>query len=506
LKKVKIRLHPQGKVLEAGRGSSLKDLLHEYGVEFPCGGKGVCGKCAVRILDGRVEPDPYHRKRLQELQLGPDWRLACLSLCESDLVVEVGQFETIIQADETPFEFNPGTGLGVAVDLGTTTLVAQLVDLESGHILAVETGMNPQKIYGSDLVSRLEAALSGGPEMLTEMIRNRIGAMVDELCAGRTGELSKAVIVGNTVMQHLFCGSDVRPLSFFPFESPDLGLKKFDNRELGWNIKCERISFYPSIGSFVGSDILAGIEATGIHQRESYAVLIDLGTNGEIVAGNREGLLCASTAAGPAFEGARISMGMLATTGAIANVYSTKDSPGIKGGHSCRIIGNTEPRGICGSGLIDAVGVLLEEGLVGEFGEILSGEQQVTIAHPVTLTQKDIQEFQLAKAAIAAGIEILLGRLGIGRDEISDVFIAGAFGNFINLGNVLRTGMLDFPQERIHQFGNTALMGARMFLFSELSVAEEILQVTSHINLESEKRFQELFVNHMRFLPSGPGS
>jgi len=493
-------------VLEAGWGSSLKDLLHGYGVEFPCGGKGSCGKCAVRILEGRVDTDPHHRRRLQELQLGPDWRLACLSVCESDLVIEVGQFETIIQADETPFAFTPGTGLGVAVDLGTTTLVAQLVDLASGRILAVETGMNPQKIYGSDLISRLEAALSGGPEVMTEIIRTQIGTMVDALCAGRTGELAKAVIVGNTVMQHLFCGSDVRPLSFFPFESPDMGLKQFNSRELGWNTTCERISFYPSIGSYVGSDILAGIEATGMHRGESYSVLIDLGTNGEIVAGNRDRLLCASTAAGPAFEGARISMGMLATTGAIANVYSIRDSAGIRGGPSCRIIGNTEPRGICGSGLIDAVGVLLGEGILGEFGEILSGEQQVTIASPVTLTQKDIQEFQLAKAAIAAGIGILLGRLGICSDDISDVFMAGAFGNFIDTGNVLRTGMLDFAEDRIRKLGNTALMGARMFLFSGLPAAEEILRVTSHINLESEKRFQDLFVNHMRFIPSGPGS
>jgi uncharacterized 2Fe-2S/4Fe-4S cluster protein (DUF4445 family) len=518
LKTVQIRLHPLGKILQVRRGSSLKDALHEFGVEFSC------GRCAVRILDGKIETDPRHGQRLKELGLDPEWRLACLSSCGGDLTVEVGQFETIIQADETPFEFEPGSGSGVAVDLGTTTLVAQLVDLESGHILAVETGINPQKVYGSDLISRLEAAISGGPGALTELIRLRIGSMVEALSRGRTTELAKVVIVGNTVMQHLFCGSDIRPLSFYPFESPDLDMKQFTSRELGWSTACDRIRFYPSIGSFVGSDILAGIEATGMYRKKECSVLIDLGTNGEIVAGNRERLLCASTAAGPAFEGARISKGMLATTGAISSVYSSREvhppgsglsGPGLQKsgnagvsekGFSVSVIGNAEPRGICGSGLIDAVGLMLEEGLLGEFGEILSGEEQIRIAGPVSLTQKDIHEFQLAKSAIATGLEILLGKLGIDRAEVSDIYLAGAFGTYINLKNILRTGMLDFPEGRIHKLGNTAVMGARMFLFSKPSVTEEILGITDHINLESEEYFQDLFISHMNFAPGNHDS
>lgn len=490
---IQIRLHPLGKVLRARKGSLLKDVLHEYGVEFPCGGKGSCGKCAVRILRGTVTPDSFHERRLKELKLDPDWRLACLSRCEGDLEVEVSQFETLIQADKTPFEFEPGTGLGVAVDLGTTTLVAQLVDLESGHILAVETSMNPQKKFGSDLISRLEAALSAGTEELTGIIRTSIGKMVQSLCSERALELPRIVIVGNTVMQHFFCGSDIRALSFYPFESPDLGLKRFTSRQLDWSVNCDDISFYPSVGSFVGSDILAGIMATGMHLNEGYSVLIDLGTNGEIAVGNREKLLCASTAAGPAFEGARISRGMLATTGAVASVHSIKVSM------SCRVIGDTEARGICGSGLIDAVGVMLDEGLIGEFGEILSGDGEVLICPGVSLTQKDIHEFQLAKAAIAAGIEILLNRLGIDGEEVTNLYIAGAFGNFINVGNVLRTGMLDFREEVIHQLGNTALMGARMFLFKDYFAVDNILSITSHVNLESEEQFQDLYVEHMKF-------
>ncbi len=490
---VKIRLFPQGKIVQARRGSPLRDVLHQYGVEFPCGGKGTCGKCAVRILDGEVTTDPYHTRRLQELKLDPEWRLACLSRCDSDLVVEVEQYETIIQADETPFKFEPGSGFGVAVDLGTTTLVAQLIDLKTGHILAVETGINPQAKFGGDLITRLEAALSHGPEELTSLIRNRIWQMIAALCAGRTVKLEKVVIVGNTVMQHFFCASDIRPLSFYPFESLELGMKTFTSMELGWNISCTEISFYPSVGSFVGSDILAGIVATGMHSRETYSVLIDLGTNGEIVVGNRDRMLCASTAAGPAFEGARISMGMLATTGAIASITT------VQNGADCRVIGDAEPRGICGSGLIDAVAVLLEEGFLGEFGEILSGEQEIMISPPVTISQKDIQEFLLAKAALAAGLKILLREHNIGVGEIKDVYIAGGFGTYINLENVIRTGMLLCPAEKMHKLGNSALTGAKMLLFSDSQLTVDILDRTSHVNLEGDPDFQDIFIENMGF-------
>jgi len=490
---VTIRLEPLGKVLRVRKGSPLKDVLHEYGVEFPCGGKGTCGKCKVKLLRGEIGTDDFHRKRLEDLNLGGDWRLACLSRCHTDMVLEVGQYETMIQADETPFEFVPQQGLGVAVDLGTTTLVAQMLDLRSGRILAMEKALNPQQKYGSDLISRLEAALSGSSPDLTGMIREKIGKMVDLMVAGRNERLEKIILVGNTVMQHFFCGLDIRPLSFFPFESPDLGARRYLTPELGWEGQSRNVIFYPSIGSFVGSDILAGIMATGMHELEEYSMLIDLGTNGEIVIGNRDGLLCASTAAGPAFEGARISMGMLATTGAISSVDPVPEN------WKCRVIGNGHPRGICGSGLIDAVAVLLDRGIINEYGQFISGEEQVTLAGPVVLTQKDIQEFQLAKAAIATGMEILIRKLGIRADEITNVYIAGAFGSYINMDNVISTGMLGFRTGNVRKLGNAALMGAKMFLFSDLSLTDNILEITSHVNLESEPCFQDLFVDHMRF-------
>jgi uncharacterized 2Fe-2S/4Fe-4S cluster protein (DUF4445 family) len=493
LQTVKIKLHPLGKELSVPRGSSLIDVLHEFGVEFPCGGKGDCGKCKVKIIRGELPVDKVHRSRLKELGLPGEWRLACMSRVDDDLTLEVGQYEAMIEADESLFSFEPGNGYGVAVDLGTTTLVAQLMDLSSAKVLAVETGLNPQRRWGSDLISRLEAALNGNKEVLTRVIREEVGKMISKLVAGSDYPVARVVIVGNSVMHHLFSGADIRPLSFFPFESPDLGIKRFTAGELDWDITCSNISFYPCIGSFVGSDILAGIYATGMWRRKETSVLVDLGTNGEIVAGNSDRLLCASTAAGPAFEGARISRGMLATTGAISSVEQSGTEI------TCRVIGNVPAAGICGSGLIDAVAVLLDRGDLGDYGDILSGDSEVILTQHVSLTARDIQEFQLAKAAIATGLDIILRKLGVMAQDVARVYIAGAFGNYINLDRMARTGMMEFAPGRFRKLGNTALMGAKMLLFTEEGATDSILAQTQHVNLESEPDFQDIFVKNLTF-------
>ncbi len=490
---VSIKLIPLSKEIVAEKGTSLTDILHEFGVEFPCGGKGSCGKCAVKLIQGEILIDSGQQKKIHELGLSPEWRLACRSRAQEDLVLEVGQFEALIQADETPFDFEPAEGYGVAVDLGTTSLVAQLLELSTSKVLAVETSLNPQRKHGSDLISRLEYALAHGTDGLKQMIRKEVGEMLSNLLRGHHLSLKEVRIVGNTAMQHLFAGLDIQALSYYPFESSFLDARQFSPKDLGWEISCENIRFCPSIGSFVGSDILAGIHATGMWQRKEYSVLVDLGTNGEIVVGNRELLLCASTAAGPAFEGASISMGMLATTGAIATVEQGPQ------GILSTVIGNVPAAGICGSGLIDAMAVLLDTAQIGEFGEILSGKAHIALTDEMELTQKDIQEFQLAKAAIAAGLHILLRKLGIGKEEVADIYIAGAFGTYINLKNMLRTGMMDFPLDRFHKLGNSALMGAKMFLFSNNKLEEDILSRCQHMNLESEGDFQDIFVDQLSF-------
>ncbi len=491
-KKVKISLQPLEKQITVNTGTPLIDFMHEFGVEFPCGGKGTCGRCKVKLLQGELQADAAHQQKLDKLGLGKDWRLACFCRAESDITIEISQFEDIILADNTIFSFLPKDGYGIAIDLGTTTLVAQLLDLKTGHVLHAVTALNPQLKFGADLISRIQSCLDGKQEEMQMLIRKKTGEMIQSLLEKNPVEISKVVLVGNTAMHHIFSGLNVQPLSFYPFESPDLGMQQFSTKQLNWELPPQtEIRFFPSIGSFVGSDILAGIAATNMAEREKYTILIDLGTNGEIVLGNCEKIICASTAAGPAFEGAKISQGMRAVTGAISSVQ-------LKNGKmKCHVIGNVPAKGICGSGLIDAIAFLLQQDKIGMFGEINSGEEKIELTKGVFLTQQDIREFQLAKAAIAAGLQILLNTFEITFDEVENVFIAGGFGNFLNLKHVIQTGLIDTSEEKIVKMGNTALIGAKMFLFEDENFIQKILNKTSHINLEGDSNFQDIYIEKM---------
>lgn len=489
-----IHLQPLGKTIRVNDQTPLIDVLHEFGIEFPCGGKGTCGKCKVKLIEGEIEISEVQRQKLEALELSPEWRLACYSDCKTDITLEIEQFNHLILADESDFEFVPQKGFGVAVDLGTTTLVAQLIDLSTAKVLAVETMLNPQVKFGADLISRVQACLDGNASEMTRLIRQSIGRMIELLLQKQVVEIQRICIVGNTVMQLVFSNCDVSPLAQYPFNTDNLGLKLFSAEDLGWRFHVnENVIFYPSIGSFVGSDILAGIVATGLHAKSEYTALIDLGTNGEIVVGNKQHIVCASTAAGPAFEGTNISMGMRAVTGAISTIMTVGND--IK----FNVIGNTSPKGICGSALVDAIAVFRRLDLIGVFGEINSGENFLSLAGKVGLTQKDINEFQLAKAAIAAGLEILCNTLQIQLSDIHCIYIAGGFGNYINTQHLIQTGMIEVSEEQIHKMGNTALIGAKMFLFSGIEVTEEILSKTQHINLESDSNFQNIYVDKMLF-------
>jgi len=489
---IQITLQPLGKTIKVNAGTSLIDVLHEFGVEFPCGGKGTCGSCKVKLLRGELKVDTVQQQKLVNLKLSENWRLACFCAAESDITLEISQFENIILADSTTFEFRPQTGFGIAVDLGTTTVVVQLVNLENGHVLDSVSDVNPQLKFGGDLISRIQSCLDGNFEELQNLIRSKIGEMIYSIIKKHPVEVSKVAIVGNTVMHHIFSGLPVNSLSFYPFHSPNLGVQTFFPEILKWDLSgTAKIEFYPSIGSFVGSDILAGIAATKMFEHENYSVLIDLGTNGEIVVGNRNGIICASTAAGPAFEGAKISQGMRATTGAISSVDF------VNGELKTHVIGNATAKGICGSGLIDIMAILLNREQIGMFGEINSGEDKVKLTKQVSLTQQDIREFQLAKAAIAAGIQILLNQLKITYDDVDQVFIAGGFGNFLNIENVIRTGLIECEAEKILKLGNTALIGAKMFLFEDEKFIQNILSKTIHVNLEADPYFQDIYIDKM---------
>lgn len=493
--KITITLQPLGKTVKVKPGTPLIDILHEYGVEFPCGGKGTCGSCKVKLLEGELNVDSVQREKLQKLKLENGWRLACMCRVDSDITLEISQFENIILADNTTFEFRPQKGFGVAVDLGTTTVVVQLVNLEDGHILDSVSEVNPQARFGGDLIARIQGCLDGNGDEMQTLIREKIGEMISVILQKHPVAVSKVALVGNTVMHHIFCGLDVQPLSLYPFESRKLGVQTFPPTQLKWELPAEtKIEFHASIGSFVGSDILAGIAATKMAEQENWSILIDLGTNGEIVVGNQHKIVCASTAAGPAFEGAKINQGMRATTGAISSVEFNN------GEFKSHVIGNAKAKGICGSGLIDAMAILLEQQQIGMFGEINSGANEIPLTKKVSLTQQDIREFQLAKAALAAGVQMLLNHLKITIDEVENVFIAGGFGNFLNIKNVIRTGLIECDEKKIHKIGNTALIGAKMFLFENGSITKNILAKTEHINLEGNGTFQDVYIEKMMLI------
>lgn len=521
---VNIELLPLGKTLEVERGTPLQDVLFAHGVEFPCGGRGRCKGCKVRVLAGALPITDEDRMKLTSAELANGWRLACCSRAEGDLRLELAQWEATILADDTVFAFTPQDGLGIAIDLGTTTIVAQLLDLQTGQVLAVRTALNAQAQHGADIMSRVEFAVAGdGQAQLQTLVREQIGSLIQELLSTdsrRANDLKSVVLVGNTVMHHLFCGISLEPLSHYPFEPKDDGLQVFSVEELGWQVlpaavaadamrripsasspprlltsAATQVRFLPCLGGFVGSDILAGVLATRMHESKDLVTLVDLGTNGEIVVGNRERMLCASTAAGPAFEGARIWMGMRAATGAISAVRIED------GGLRCHVLGNTAPRGICGSGLVDTVACALELGWVKPNGRLANGSD-FTLAGPVKISQTDIRELQLAKGAIAAGLELLLRQWGATKADLACVYLAGAFGNYINHASARRIGLLDFPPEQIQPVGNTALLGAKLALFG-LQEHEadhpDLRRKISHVSLHEDPQFQETYVEQMTF-------
>ena len=481
------------------RGTSLREVLFAHGVEFPCGGMGDCLACRVKLLEGNIPLDNVQQRNLTQPLLDGGWRLACCSTAEEDIVLELAQWEGRILIDDSRFDFTPRSGLGVAVDLGTTTIAAQLLDFQTANVLAVETAFNAQAKYGSDVMSRINLAVAQGKATeIRHAIRRQIGEMIVALLrsAGTSGDaILEVAIVGNTAMHHLFCGLDPEPLSRYPFTPTDPAEKRFVADDLGWSaIPSASVRFVECVGGFVGSDLLAGARACRLHESDELVGLIDLGTNGEIIIGNRNRLVCCSTAAGPAFEASNISMGMRAVSGAITQVRAES------GVFVCRVAGGGEPRGICGSGIVDAVAAALDLGAITPTGKIVGTESQLTLSAPVAISQRDIRQVQLAKAAVAAGVRILLDTLGASVQDLKKVYLAGAFGNYVNRLSANRIGLLPVSPNLVHPAGNTALLGAKMFLFdTEIPDESPLVHHIQHIPLSAHPRFREVFVEEMEF-------
>ena len=498
-KKVSITLLPLNQSFEVAKESQLHDILFSYGVEFPCGGHARCRGCRIRIKEGHLPITDSQKNILDDKELNEGWRLACEGRVQDDLIIELDQWKSDVLSDDSDFQFSPMHGFGVAIDLGTTTLAAQLVNRETGEVLAVETAINPQAKYGSDIMTRIDAAsrLVKQNEMQL-LIRSKINDMIIDLFHSSNENISRLkriIIVGNAVMHNIFCGIDVEPMGYHPFEPVSNDLELYTPSELRWDLNEDvTIEFLPGVGSFIGSDILIGVWAKKIIESDGIKVLVDLGTNGEIMVGNKDKFLAASTAAGPAFEGAGISMGMRAATGAISTVM-------MRNGEIIpKVLGSEKARGICGSGLVDAISAYLDDGSIKADGRFLNGES-IMVMDPVVITQKDIRELQLAKGAIATGIRLLLKEFNAEEKDVSEVYLSGAFGNYISKRSARRIGLLNFPQKKITTAGNTALLGAKMALFNKSKINNfyEIREKTTHLDLSMHPDFTDIFAELVNF-------
>lgn len=425
---------------------------------------------------------------------------------------------------------------GMAFDIGTTTLVGYLIHLGSGREVAVGSSLNPQVQFGDDVVSRISFVSSAeeGLSRLQEKVVSAINEIVQEAC--REGGVDPAqiyqmTVVGNTCMTHLLLGLNPASLATMPYVPVNTAPRTVAARELGILINPRgRVHLLPNIAGFVGADTVGVIIASGLEESRGLRLAVDIGTNGEVVAARKGRLLACSTAAGPAFEGARISQGMRAASGAIDQV--TLSAGGSGEPHlQIHTIDETPARGLCGSGLVDAAAVLREAGLITPSGRLLDAEsapasagpllgrlekkggqtrfvlvssEESATGEPICLTSRDVRELQLAKAAICAGVLVLLKEIGAGPEEVEELLLAGAFGNYIRRENALAIGLLPaIPLERVKPIGNAAGLGAKLALISKRRrrLAEEVARRVEYVELSEQTQFYKHFTEVMKLAP-----
>ncbi len=482
----------EGIVCEAEEGLSLLEAERRAGLapDAPCGGNGKCGKCSV-LVDGVLLPAcQVLVDRAMRVDTG-------MKAKDSDQILTEGCGRRV-QVSPGPLPEDVRRPLLAAVDLGSTSVVAYLLDGRSGDTLAVKSMPNPQRQYGADVVMRCSYAMEHGGEALSACIRRPLDRLLQDLaqeCGAEREEIVRVVMVGNSCMHHLFLGIPVDSLALAPYEPKVKDAVAYPAAELGIRVHPQaKILWLPNIGGFVGADTVGCLLAARLEEREKMTLLVDIGTNGEMVLGNRDGLIACSTAAGPAFEGAKISCGMRGSDGAIDHVCLDAD-----GALACHVIGGGEPAGICGSGLLDAAACLRRTGWIEESGRM---EQSWDFTSEVSLIQKDIRELQLAKAAIAAGIQLLCRKREIRVEEIEEVLLAGAFGNYLSPDSACAIGML--PRElagRITSIGNAAGEGARIAALNqeEYERSRELARSVQFLELAMEPDFQDVYVDELEF-------
>ena len=484
-------------------GQTLLELLREAGYEVsaPCGGNGTCGKCTVYI--------------------GGEAHLACQTEATDGMVVELphtAELEVALGSDAV-FACDSGLqGYGVAVDIGTTTVACHLVNLENGKTVAVAGEGNAQRSYGADVISRIQASVEGRLGEMAEVIRKQLGEMMEALC--REAKVSPAevrfmTVAANTTMCHILAGLKPDTIGVAPFTPLSLFGDDYDAK--AWGLPFDgRVYLAPSVSGYVGGDITADLLAVDMDKASKPVLLIDVGTNGEMALGCGDKFVCCSTAAGPAFEGAQIRFGMTAAEGAISSVeYHV-------GALECKVIGGVEAKGICGSGLIDAIAVMLEVGALDETGRVLDVDEDDDIpdealpfltlldeepafrlTEQVYVTQSDVRKVQLGKGAIAAGIQVLIDTSDVNYDDIGALLLAGGFGSFIRPASAARIGLI--PAELLDvtkAVGNTAAVGAKMALVSAEARQrlDKLQKAMDYQELSGLAAFNTAYMEKMMFL------
>ena len=522
MKKISVKVHINGDLrsLVCAAGTSIPEALQKHRIPLPtpCGGYGTCGKCRVRFLSAPPEPAPADVHRLLPRELKKGVRLACRHRLDADTEISIdaaslqGALHILthgIQIDvaadpAVDTKALPGPVYGAAVDLGTTTLVASLIDLQSGERLELTTAPNPQTDHGGDIISRATAAVGnpGTAKELRERVVNAIGSMLKEL-TGRTAHIYHVVLAGNAVMSHLFLGEKLDGLVRAPYEAAFTGMRTLNARESGLPLapggKC---TVLPAVGSFIGGDVSADILAGSIlYPGPEKILFMDLGTNCEIVLRTPEFVKAVSAPAGPVMEGAGIRFGMSAGPGAVTDLIYDKEK-----GFSASTVEGAKIRGICGSGLIHIIhllrsmGVLLPDGRFSHASEFADPRRGFRVGSGVYVTPQDIRAFQMAKSAIASSWKMLFELNGVQAEELDRIAVAGAFGHYIRPKAGMDLGLFPVLEEqKFIYLGNGSLSGCETVLRNK-KYARRIRNIASaaeHVELAGRPDFQEMYALNM---------
>lgn len=527
--------------VQAEQGENLLELARKNGVaiDAPCSGNGTCGKCRVKLISGTVETEK--NPHLSQEDFDEQWRLACQCRVVGDAVIwvpgsasafrnniktaDLGSDEELARYESALDEvFGAGigrgcteTGVGVAVDIGTTTVTAAMLDLQSGKVLSKASMGNGQIRFGADVINRIiQSAKPGGQERLRHAVREEtLVPIFESLCAGAgktADDITRVVIAGNTTMEHLFVGADAQSIRLEPYVPEFLELHGKTAGELGLPARADApVIFAPNVGSYVGGDITAGVLPAMLWNEEEMTLFIDLGTNGELVLGNADYMLCCACSAGPAFEGGDISCGMRATRGAVDSCVIDPETlvPTLS------VIGGGKPLGLCGSGLISMISELFRTGAISaqgkfvrenprirydEFGGaayILALAEESETGHEITLDESDLDNFIRAKAAIFSAIRTMLMSLDFTVDDIGKIIIAGGIGSGIDIGKAISIGMLPRQDHSKYTYiGNSSLTGACAMLLSD-EATEKVFELgrnMTYIELSTHPGYMDEFV------------